>query len=619
MGVSVAARIFLGAKAVKNIRISTRIYLLTAMALVFMAAAMAYKTQVANSEVSDERRQMLRNVTEAAISTIASFEEQERNGTLSHEEAQSRAISAVMAMRFGQDGYFFINGFDGMMIAHPLAKKLVGTDVRGLKDTNGKAFNVELIALAQNPGSGIVNYYWDKPGHEEPVEKYSYIQGFKPWGWGVGTGVYADDLAAKYNASLLMTIITTAIAAIATLAAAMAIGRSISRPINRLKDVMLEVSNNDTRSEVPDTDRRDEIGHMADALVVLRASVIERNALEVRQREQQVALDGERSANEEMQQATARVQAHVVSTIGGALERLASGDLTTHVPDLGADYEKLRQDFNTAVAALRSTVSAIADSTSVVTGNANEISKAANDLSQRTEQQAASLEETAAALDEITSAVQNSTNRAEEATRMVAEARKGAATSSEVVRDAITAMGRIENSSSKIGEIIGVIDDIAFQTNLLALNAGVEAARAGDAGKGFAVVAQEVRELAQRSATAAKEIKGLITASGVEVSAGVRLVEATGSALGDIERRVNEINDRIVAIATAAREQSVGLREINTAVNQMDQMTQQNAAMVEQTSAASQALAGESNVLSGRLAQFTVEEKVWRSAAQRAA
>ena len=589
------------------------------MALIFMAAAMAYKTQVANAEVSQERQQMLRNVTEAAISAIASFEEQERSGALTREEAQNRAIAAVMAMRFGQDGYFFINSFDGMMVAHPLAKKLIGTDIRGLKDANGKAFNVELIALAQNPGNGIVNYYWDKPGSEEPVEKYSYIQGFKPWGWGVGTGVYADDLATKYNASLMMTVIITAIAAIATLAAAMAIGRSISLPINRLKDVMLEVSRNETRSDVPDTGRRDEIGNMADALVLLRASVIERNALEIRQREQQTVLDSERNANEEMQLATSRTQAHVVSTIGGALERLASGDLTIDVPELGVEYEKLRKDFNTAVDALRSTVSAIADSTSVVNGNANEISKAANDLSQRTEQQAASLEETAAALDEITSAVQNSTNRAEEASRMVADARKGATASSEVVRDAITAMGRIETSSSKIGEIIGVIDDIAFQTNLLALNAGVEAARAGDAGKGFAVVAQEVRELAQRSATAAKEIKGLITASSVEVSAGVRLVEATGTALGDIEHRVNEINDRIVAIATAAREQSVGLREINTAVNQMDQMTQQNAAMVEQTSAASQTLASESSVLAGRLAHFTVEEKQWRPAGRRAA
>ena len=588
----------------KNIRISTRIYLLTAMALFFMATAMIYKTQVANDEVSEERRQMLRNVTESAISVIASYEKLARDGALSEEDAKTRAIADVMAMRFGEGGYFFINSFDGMMVAHPLNAKLIGTDVRGLKDTQGKAFNIELIQLAQNPGSGFVDYYWDKPGQSEPVEKFSYIQGFKPWGWGIGTGVYADDLAAKYYTSLTTTIVITLLAGIATLLAAIAIGRSISRPINRLKDVMLEVSRNETQSDVPDTDRKDEIGNMADALVLLRNSVIERNELEIRQREQQGLLDGERSANEERQAAVARSQSRVVETIGSALERLAQGDLTVDVPDLGRDYEKLRRDFNGAVEALKSTIAAIAESTAVVNGSAGEISRAANDLSQRTEQQAASLEETAAALDEITAAVQNSTSRAEEAKRMVSEARAGAAKSSEVVRNAIDAMGRIEHSSSKIGEIIGVIDDIAFQTNLLALNAGVEAARAGEAGKGFAVVAQEVRELAQRSANAAKEIKTLITASTTEVSAGVNLVEETGASLTDIERRVNDINERIVAIATAAQEQAVGLREINTAVNQMDQMTQQNAAMVEETSAASQTLAQESGQLASRIAHF---------------
>ncbi|MGQ3294270.1 MAG: cache domain-containing protein, partial [Shinella sp.] len=155
----------------KNIRISARIYLLTAMALFFMAAAMVYKTQHANGEVNDERRLMLRNVTQTAISVIASYEKLANDGTLTVDDAKARAITAVMAMRFGEDGYFFINGLDGMMIAHPLNPKLIGTDVRGLKDTNGKAFNIELIQIAQNPGSGFVDYYWDKPGHSEPVEK----------------------------------------------------------------------------------------------------------------------------------------------------------------------------------------------------------------------------------------------------------------------------------------------------------------------------------------------------------------------------------------------------------------------------------------------------------------
>ncbi|MCY1484999.1 Methyl-accepting chemotaxis protein IV [compost metagenome] len=195
---------------------------------------------------------------------------------------------------------------------------------------------------------------------------------------------------------------------------------------------------------------------------------------------------------------------------------------------------------------------------------------------------------------------------------MVNEAKHSAAQSAAVVRNAVDAMGRIEQASSEIGQITNVIDEIAFQTNLLALNAGVEAARAGDAGKGFAVVAQEVRELAQRAASAAKDIKSLISKSGSEVATGVRLVQETGSALGEIEDRVLKINDHIHSIATAAREQSTGLSEVSTAVNQMDQVTQQNAAMVEEANAATHKLSAEANNLANLIAYFKVDNTVAR-------
>ena len=233
-----------------------------------------------------------------------------------------------------------------------------------------------------------------------------------------------------------------------------------------------------------------------------------------------------------------------------------------------------------------------------------EITGAADDLSRRTEQQAASLEETAAALDQITATVKKTSEGAVEATTAVASARTDADRGGEVVREAVSAMSRIESSADQIGQIIGVIDEIAFQTNLLALNAGVEAARAGDAGRGFAVVASEVRALAQRSAGAAKEIKALISASSREVGAGVALVGRTGEALDRIVGQVARVEELVREIAASAREQATGLNEVNAAVNQMDQVTQQNAAMVEQSTAASHALASECDALNQLVCGF---------------
>lgn len=300
---------------------------------------------------------------------------------------------------------------------------------------------------------------------------------------------------------------------------------------------------------------------------------------------------------------TARVEN--VEQLARCLTNLADGDLaqTIQKPFIPS-LERLRTDFNDASEKLKDAMATVAENAKAISGGSNEIRMAADDLAKRTEQQAASVEETAAALEEITTTVKDSSRRAEEAGQLVGRARDHAEHSGKVVRDAIGAMDQIESSSREISNIIGVIDEIAFQTNLLALNAGVEAARAGEAGKGFAVVAQEVRELAQRSAKAAKEIKSLITASGSHVANGVALVTNAGSALREIASQVHEINVNVTAIVEAAREQSTALSEINQAINTVDQGTQKNAAMVEEQTAASHGLAREAAALFKLLDQF---------------
>ena len=300
---------------------------------------------------------------------------------------------------------------------------------------------------------------------------------------------------------------------------------------------------------------------------------------------------------------TGRVQA--VNTIASGLELVSQGNLDCRIDAvLPAAFEPLRLNFNDSVASFSDTLQGISARTATIRSGSREISTAADDLSRRTEQQAASLEETAAALDEITATVRKTAEGSRHTRSVVGTARKNAEASERVVSQAVQAMNGIEASSREIGQIIGVIDEIAFQTNLLALNAGVEAARAGDAGRGFAVVASEVRALAQRSADAAKEIKRLISSSGVQVEQGVALVGQAGAALNVIAGQVTEIDAIVGEIASSSQEQSNALEEVNTAVNQMDQVTQQNAAMVEETTAASQSLAKDASELSDLVGRF---------------
>ncbi len=499
-----------------------------------------------------------------------------------------------------------------------------------------KAFRSETVRLAAEVGPKAANEQGNNEGNRNNRKAYQAE---------IDAIVNADiaELDAVNNALDQFGNTIFAIVAAVTLlgvGAGAAFGlylgrRQLSAPILDLTASMKQIADGDFATQVPSVGRADEIGEMAAAVEVFKDNGIEvarMNAQESGARAQSddlhsrmeavvgAAVEGDFSRRIDKQFGNesldnfARSVDHLldsvetgVSETGRVVRRLSQGDLTqTMSGSFRGVFAELQQNVNAAVENLRTAMQNVKISTSTISGSSAELGTATHDLSKRTEQQAAALEETSAALDQITAVVRTSTERAQEANVMVAEAKESAVQSGTVVRSAIGAMGRIEQASNEIAQITNVIDEIAFQTNLLALNAGVEAARAGDAGKGFAVVAQEVRELAQRSAAAAKDIKALITKSGEEVAGGVKLVQKTGEALSEIEARVLRINDHIQSIAVAAKEQATGLQEVNTAVNQMDQMTQQNAAMVEQTSAATQRLSGEATNLHSMVSNFDI-------------
>ncbi|KAA9007967.1 methyl-accepting chemotaxis protein [Histidinibacterium aquaticum] len=407
--------------------------------------------------------------------------------------------------------------------------------------------------------------------------------------WGIVTEMNMDEVLAPVRSVQAKLVILLVSSAVLVAIFAAWISRTINLPLTKVRDAIRGVAEGNYDINLRALDRGDEIGHIARTVLDLAEKLRRSDAAEQERLERQ------------------REQRKVVERLGVSLTSLAEGDLTSQIEEpFPDDYEALRTDFNKALINLRTTIETVVENATRIGTGTGEISSASDDLSRRTESQAATLEETAAALDELTQSVNSAAQGAKEVEGIVTSAKSHAEESGAVVQSAVNAMTEIEKSSDQIGQIIGVIDDIAFQTNLLALNAGVEAARAGEAGKGFAVVASEVRALAQRSSEAAREIKDLISGSSHQVEQGVALVGRAGEALTSIVERVTHISELVTNIARGTVEQAQGLSEINTGVTNLDQVTQQNAAMVEQSTAAAHSLSREASDLAELVRRFRI-------------
>jgi len=475
----------------------------------------------------EERSNDLHNIADVGISIVKEFGDQAQAGTLSKEEAQKQAISAIQGFRYGTEGYMTISS-GTVSLMHPIKPELNGKDMVDLKDPNGVYVYRVIAQIGHSAeGGGFMRYEWSRPGSTAPVPKLSRVSHYGPWDWDVVTGVYMDDIDDAFRSSLLKS-----------------------------GGVLISVC----------------------ILLALIVSVVNKS---------------------------------LRHTIGGDPEyvsevtrQIAEGNLSVEVRTHENDRQSILFDMKTMQQRLAETIGEIRRSADTIALASSEIASGNMDLSSRTESQASSLEETSASMEELTSTVKQNADNAVQANQLVVSASKVAEQGGYVVSKVVQTMDTINSSATRIVDIISVIDGIAFQTNILALNAAVEAARAGEQGRGFAVVASEVRNLAQRSASAAKEIKELINTSVENINQGSALVAEAGSTMDKVVESVSRVTEIMASITDASREQSTGIGHVGQAITDMDSVTQQNAALVEQAAAAAANMQDQAANLAQLVAHF---------------
>ncbi|NHZ33912.1 hypothetical protein F0185_09960 [Massilia sp. CCM 8692] len=480
--------------------------------------------------ILEERQNNVRQAVETAHGVVAYYHELAEKGGMPAAEAQKRALATIKTLRYSKTEYFWVQDQSARILMHPIKPALDNTDGSGTKDPTGKFFFTEFAETVKTSGAGFVFYMWPKPGSENPVQKVSYVKGFAPWGWIVGSGVYLDTVDATIHARLLSFSLGALALAGVLLGIGLLIGRGLLRQLGG------------------------EPGYAA-----------------------------------------------------GIARSIAEGDLSINIDLKHNDSSSLLHGIRTMRDDLAKIVMQVRMGTDTIATASSQIASGNLDLSSRTEQQASSLEETAASMEELTGTVKQNADNARQANQLAATASEVAMQGGAVVAQVVDTMASINDSSRKIVDIISVIDGIAFQTNILALNAAVEAARAGEQGRGFAVVASEVRNLAQRSAAAAKEIKTLIGDSVEKVSVGNKLVADAGGTMDNVVASVRRVTDIMAEISAASHEQSAGIAQVNQAIAQMDAATQQNAALVEEAAAAAESMQDQAARLSQVVGVFRLD------------
>jgi methyl-accepting chemotaxis protein len=571
----------------RDARVPVKLWIIVAIAAVGVVATGYARMQSVRPREMSARQDKVQQLTETARTTIAGFEARERSGELTRQEAQKGAIAAVKSMRYGGDGYFWINDMKPFMVAHPMKPKLEGTDLSAIKDPNGKRLFVAFVDEVKAHKAGFVDYMWEKPGASQPVPKLSYVAGFAPWQWVVGTGIYIDDVDAAVRAEMVTVAWQTALILLVISLLAFAVSRSISRPVADMAARMRTLAAGEVDDDASATRGLVETRAAMDDLV---AYLHDASHVAGRIAEGDLTVEAQpRSERDVLGQALAKMTASLRSLVGGVAD--SAGTLSSASQQMAATSEEAGR----AVGEIASAVTEVAEGAERQVRMVESTRSAVQQAADAAGASAESAQTTAQAADNARQVARDGVDAAEQAS----EAIRQVAASSTAVGAAIE---ELSARSERIGGIVETIAGIAEQTNLLALNAAIEAARAGEQGRGFAVVAEEVRKLAEESEVAAGQIGELVgemqseTGKVVTVVAeaasrtedGVATVARARGAFEQIAGAVEAMSVQVAEIATAVQQIGVDAQRAEADVAQVASVAEESSAAAEQVSASTQ-------------------------------
>jgi methyl-accepting chemotaxis protein len=548
--------------------VSRKIYALIGLSFVGLLGIALLDSSELGSGLKQQKQIELQHLAELALGIVKEEHAAAQKGDIAVADAQKRALTRVAALRYGNNDYFWVNDMRPHMVMHSLKPEMNGNDLSTYKDPNGKLLFVDMVNIVRKDGAGFVPYEWPKPGFDRPQPKLSYVVGFAPWDWVIGTGVYIDDLSAQTWASARRSLIAAGLVLLLTLAVSIFVAQSITKPLQRITVAMKTLAGGKLDVEVPGIGRRDEVGEMAETLEVFKSNALARLGLEAEQKEAETRAVARRKV----------------------------------------DMHKMADDFEGAVGEIIETVSSASTeleaSANTLTLTAVRAEELATTVAAASEEASTNVQSVASATEEMASSVNEISRQVQQSARMANEAVDQARATNDRV-------GELSKAAARIGDVVELINTIAGQTNLLALNATIEAARAGEAGRGFAVVASEVKALAEQTAKATGEI-------GLQVTGIQAATQDSVNAIKEISGTIEKLSEISSTIAAAVEEQGAATQEIARNVQQAAHGTQQvssNIADVQrgasetgsassQVLSAAQSLSGDSNRLKLEVGKF---------------